>query len=664
MKSQEKIAELRNKINYHNEKYYVEDKPEISDYEYDKLYKELEFLEQENPNLITPDSPTQRVGSKPLDAFEKVEHTIQMQSLQDVFDENELRDFDQRVRTGLEIQPEYVVEKKVDGLSVSLLYENGVFVRGATRGDGFVGENVTLNIKTMKSVPLKLKNPLPLLEVRGEVFMPQDSFQKLNEIQETLGQPLFANPRNAAAGSLRQLDSKITAGRRLDIYVFNIQRVEGADFQNHSQTLEFLKGEGFKVSPDFKICKNIDEVWNEIQSIGDERGKLSFDIDGAVVKVNSISQRDILGSTSKFPKWAAAYKYPAEKKETKIIDIWVNVGRTGVLTPNAVLEPVKIAGSTVSRATLHNLDNIKQKDIRIGDSVIIQKAGDIIPEVIEVVVSKRKGEEKEFVMPSNCPKCDYEVIKEEGEVAYRCINPLCSAQIFRSIVHFASRDAMNIDGLGPAIIELLLDKGLISDITDLYSLYEKKDLIENIERMGKKSVQNLLDSIEKTKSNSIDRLIFGFGIRHIGLRGAQLLEDNFKDIFEIVSASKEELVKIPEFGEKMAESVIDFFKSEKSMEMIKKLEALGINLKAREKKAITDKRFEGMTFVLTGTLPGYTRSEAEEIIISFGGKTSGSVSKKTSFVLAGEEAGSKLTKAAELGVKIIDEVEFRKMAGN
>jgi DNA ligase (NAD+) len=663
MNTQEKAQELRALINYHNEKYYIHDMPEISDSEYDKLYRQLEELESENPLLITPESPTQRVGSKPLDAFEKVEHVVQMQSLQDVFNESELKEFDQRVQSVIGTIPEYVVEKKVDGLSVSLLYKDGIFIQGATRGDGFVGEDVTLNIKTMKSIPLKLKKSVPLLEVRGEVFMPQESFKRLNEIQESMGQPLFANPRNAAAGSLRQLDPKITADRRLDIYVFNIQRVEGESFTNHSETLEYLSKLGFKTSPNYKLCINIDEVWQEIQKIGEERGRLTFDIDGAVVKVNSITQRELLGSTSKFPRWAAAYKYPAEKKETKILDIWVNVGRTGVLTPNAILQPVQIAGSTVSRSTLHNIDVIKQKDIRIGDTVIIQKAGDIIPEVIEVVSSKRTGLEIEFVMPANCPKCSSEVIREEGEAAFRCINPLCPAQIFRSIVHFASRDAMNIDGLGPAIIETLLEKGFISDITDLYSLNERQGELENIDRMGKKSVKNLIDSIEKTKVNTLDRLIFGFGIRHIGLRGAQLLEENFKDIYEISKAKETELTIIPEFGDKMAASVINFFTMQKTIETIQKLDSLGVNLQSREKKVLTDKRFEGMTFVLTGTLPGFTRSEAEELIISLGGKASGSVSKKTSFVLAGEEAGSKLNKAAELGVKIINEQEFRQMAG-
>ena len=658
---EDRINELRNIISYHNNKYYVKDSPEISDFEYDALYRELDSLERQRPELITLDSPTQRVGGKPLEGFDKVIHAVQMQSLADVFNEGELLAFDQRVRDSFGSEVEYVVEKKIDGLSVSLIYENGVFIRGATRGDGLVGEDITQNLKIIKSIPLKLKEKIPLLEVRGEVYIPKKDFIELNEEQEELGQALFANPRNAAAGSLRQLDPKVTAGRKLNIFVFNVQRVEGKSFLTHLEALEHLKHLGFKVSPDVKVCRNIHEAMEEIQRIGEMRGELPFEIDGAVVKVNSLEIREILGSTTKTPRWAAAYKYPAEKKQTVIKDIWVNVGRTGVLTPNAVLEPVRLAGSTVSRATLHNMDYICEKDIRIGDTVWLQKAGDIIPEVIEVVLEKRTGNGKEFVMPDKCPDCGSEVVREEGEAAYRCTGIECPAQLFRSIVHFASRDAMNIDGLGPAIIEALLDKGFIKGIADLYYLHLRKDEISNTERMGRKSTDNLLNSIEKSKQNNIDRLIFGFGIRHIGLRAAQLLSENFESIDALMNASVEEVVKIQEFGEKTAESVVAFFKHEQTLDTLNKLGEAGVNLRSKGRRQLKDNRFEDKTFVLTGTLPTYSRGEAEEIIKSFGGKTSGSVSKKTGFVLAGEEAGSKLEKAKELGIKIIDEDEFKKM---
>jgi DNA ligase (NAD+) len=656
-----KIKEIREIINYHNHKYYVEDRPEISDFEYDALYRELEELERLSPELITPDSPTQRVGGKLLEGFQKVIHSVQMQSLADVFNEDELKAFDKRVREALNGVPEYVVEKKIDGLSVSLEYENGIFVRGSTRGDGLVGEDVTQNLKTIKSIPLVLSENLPLIEVRGEVFISKRDFIKINEEQEALEQQTFANPRNAAAGSLRQLDSKITASRKLDIYVFNIQNISGKTFSSHSESLEYLRTLGFKVSPDYQICSSIEAVINEIKKIGDERGNINFEIDGAVVKVNSLVQRNVLGSTTKTPRWAAAFKYPAEKKETVIKEIWANVGRTGVLTPNAVFDPIRLAGTTVSRATLHNMDYIKDKDIRIGDTVLVQKAGDIIPEVLEVVLGKRRGTETEFKMPEKCPECGSDVARGEGEAAYRCTGIECPAQLFRSIVHFASRDAMNIDGLGPAIIEILLDKGFIKGVADLYFLNKRKDELVKLERMGKKSIENLLSSIEKSKSNNIDRLIFGFGIRHIGLRAAQLLCENFSNIDELKNSSIEDIVKISEFGEKMAQSVILFFKQEQTLDTLEKLGAAGVNFASSGKKALKDNRFQGLTFVLTGTLPTYSRSEAGEIIQSFGGKTSGSVSKKTSYVLAGEDAGSKLTKAQELGVQIISEEDLKNM---
>ena len=657
-----RIKELRDTLNYHNYRYYVEDNPEISDYEYDALYRELEELEAARPELVTADSPTQRVGGQPLEGFEKVVHQIQMQSLADMFSAEELSAFDQRVRDALGTETvEYVVEKKFDGLSVSLEYENGRFVRGATRGDGLVGEDVTQNLKTVKSIPLCLKEEIPSLIVRGEVFIPKNDFLKMNEEQEEMGQPLFANPRNAAAGSLRQLDPKITAKRKLDIYIFNIQQVEGREFNTHSSSLEYLRNVGFKVSPDFRICRGIDEVLKEISEIGEGRGDFSFEIDGAVVKVNSLAQREVLGSTTKTPKWAAAYKYPAEKKQTKIKEIWVNVGRTGVLTPNAVLEPVRLAGTTVGKATLHNMDYIREKQIMIGDTAWVQKAGDIIPEVLEVVFEKRTGEEKEFIMPEQCPVCGSEVVREEGEAAYRCTGIECPAQLSRSIEHFVSRDAMNIDGLGPAIIQALLDGGFISGIADLYYLHDRKSELEGMERMGRKSVENLLNSIEKSRQNNIDRLIYGFGIRHIGLRAAQLLSESFESIDALRQAAVEEIAGIYEFGEKTAQSVVTFFKQEQTTDTIEKLRTAGVNLTSSGKKKLKDTRFQGLTFVLTGTLPTFSRADAGGIIESYGGKTSGSVSKKTDYVLAGEEAGSKLDKALQLGVKVIDEAEFRRM---
>lgn len=663
MEAEKRIQELRDILNYHSIKYYVEDNPEISDFEYDALYRELETLEAANPELVTPESPTQRVGGQILAGFDKVEHVVQMQSLNDVFSPDELIAFDRRVREAVHEPVEYVVEKKIDGLSVSLEYENGLLVRGSTRGDGFVGEDVTQNLRTIKSIPLELKEKLPLLEVRGEVFISKDDFLKMNEEQEELGQPLFANPRNAAAGSLRQLDPRITAKRKLDIFVFNIQRLEGKTLDTHSRTLEFLKTLGLKVSPNYTVCSSIDEALKEIEKIGEARGEFGFEIDGAVVKVNSLAQRELLGSTIKTPKWAAAYKYPAEKKQTKIKAIWVNVGRTGVLTPNAVLEPVRLAGTTVSRATLHNMDYITEKQIRIGDTAWVQKAGDIIPEVIEVVLEKRDGSESEFVMPDKCPVCGAEVMREEGQAAYRCMGIECPAQLSRSIEHFVSRDAMNIDGMGTAIVNMLLDKGFIKGVADLYYLHLQKDELIGLERMGKKSVENLLASIEKSKQNNIDRLIYGFGIRNIGLRAAQLLAENFESVDALSRADVEDITRINEFGEITAQSVVHFFKQEQTWDTIEKLRAAGINLSSTGKRQVVDNRFEGLTFVLTGTLPTYSRNEASEIIAGFGGKTSGSVSKKTDYVLAGEEAGSKLDKALQLGVKVIDEAEFKRMIG-
>jgi len=663
-----RIEELRKLINYHNHKYYVEDSPEIEDYEYDRLYHELLELEEKNPHLVTPDSPTQRVGGQASNAFEKVIHTVKMESLQDVFSVEELYAFDRRVRESLgDAEIEYVVEKKIDGLSVSLEYENGMLIRGSTRGDGIEGEDVTANLKTIKSIPLRLSLPegseLPYLEVRGEVFMSKKDFLELNEKQEAMDQKTFANPRNAAAGSLRQLDPSVTASRRLDIFVFNIQRIVGADIRTHSESLEFLKKLGFKTSPGYRLCRNIEEVVAEIKALGEIRGTLPYETDGAVVKVNSLAQREILGSTSKAPRWAIAYKYPPEEKKTILKDIVIQVGRTGALTPNAVLEPVKLAGTTVSRATLHNEDFIKERDIRIGDTVWVRKAGEIIPEVLGVDLSVRPADAVPYRMPDACPVCGAPAVREENEAVRRCTGIECPARLFRSILHFASRDAMNIEGLGPALIEMLLDKGFIKTIPDLYTLHEKREELITLERMGEKSVDNLLGSIERSKGNDLGRLIFGLGARYIGKRAAQLLAEHFRTMDAIMAADVDELQKVEEFGEKMAQSLVSFLSQEQTRHTISLLKELGVNMESlqqRKKGGV----FDGLTFVLTGTLPTYTRNEATRMIEERGGKVSGSVSRKTSYVLAGEDAGSKLDKAVQLGITIIDEETFIKMCGD
>jgi DNA ligase (NAD+) len=656
-----RMKDLVDILNYHNQKYYNEDSPEITDYQYDKLYIELKELEEKRPDLVMFDSPTQRVGGNPLEGFLKVEHEIQMQSLSDVFNKSDIFTFDEKVKKLVGDDTEYVVEKKIDGLSVSLEYKDGKFVRGSTRGDGFIGEDVTVNLKTIKSVPLVLKIKIPYIEVRGEVFMQKSDFIKLNEYQEETEQPLFANPRNAAAGSLRQLDSKITAARKLDIFVFNVQKVEGFELKTHYESLKYLEELGFKVCPGYKLCKTSDEIINEIDNIGETRGELGFEIDGAVVKVNSINRRILLGSTSKTPKWAIAYKYPAERKQTVIREIKINVGRTGVLTPNAEFDPVKIAGSTVSRATLHNMDFINEKDIKIGDTIIIQKAGDIIPEVLEVDLTKRTGSEKQFTMPEFCPECGADVLRENGESAYRCTNIDCPAQLFRSIVHFASRDAMNIDGLGPAIIDVLLKNNFIKGIADLYYLKEHYDELIKIKGMGKKSVDNLILSIENSKSNNIDRLIFGLGIRNIGLKASQILADTFKSIDNIIDANSKQFEILPEFGQIMANNVELFFKKRTMLETVDRLRLAGVNLVGRGKELLLDDRFIDKIFVLTGTLSKYSREEAGNIIKNHGGNVTGSVSGKTDFVLAGKDAGSKLEKARELGIQIISENEFEEL---
>jgi DNA ligase (NAD+) len=663
--AEKRAAELRKLINYHSYRYHVEDDPEISDYEYDMLYHELLDLEEKYPHLITPDSPTRRVGAQTDSAFTKVIHEVKMESLNDVFDIAELYEFDRRVRETVGEDVAYVVEKKIDGLSVALEYANGLLTRGSTRGDGYVGEDVTQNLKTIRSIPLKLRalpdgREIPYLEVRGEVYMPKKDFLELNERQEELGQKVFANPRNAAAGSLRQLDPAVTAGRKLDIFVFNIQRVEGLSFGSHTETLRFLKDAGFKVSPGYKLCRNIDEVVEEIKAIGESRGDLAFETDGAVVKVDDLAQRALLGSTSKAPRWAVAYKYPPEAKKTRLRDIVIQVGRTGALTPNAVLEPVRLAGTTVSRATLHNEDFIRERDIRVGDTVWVRKAGEIIPEVIEVDLSQRPSDSVPFVMPDRCPVCGAPAVREENEAVLRCTGIECPARLFRSIVHFASRDAMNIEGLGPALIETLLAKGLIKGIADLYTLGEKRAELTALERMGEKSVDNLLSSIERSKSNDLSRLIFGLGIRHIGLRAAQLAAAHFGSMDRLLGAKPEEIGEIDEFGEIMARSLHEFLSQEQTRHTIRLLSEAGVNMVSKS-TVNREGIFKGKIFVLTGTLEGYTRAMATEIIERLGGKVSGSVSGKTDYVLAGKEAGSKLDKARRLGVEIIDEEAFNRL---
>lgn len=655
---EKQIVDLRKTLEEHNYNYYVLDNPTITDYEYDMLLHKLIRLEEENPKFADENSPTKRVGGAPLKEFEQVQHTIQMQSLGDVFSREELFDFDKRVSQGLEGQKyEYVVEMKIDGLSVSLEYENGRFVKGSTRGDGLVGEDITENLKTIKSIPLNLPEKVEKLEVRGEVYMPRASFEKVNKEKEEAGEPLFANPRNAAAGSLRQLDSKITAKRNLDIFVFNIQQTSKSDLKTHSEGLEWLKSLGFKVSPRRLVFDSIEKAYEEIQNIGKSRGNIPFDIDGAVAKVNSLEQRELLGATTKVPKWAIAYKFPAEQQETTVEDIIVQVGRTGAITPNAVLTPVKVAGSTVSRATLHNEDFIREKGLMIGDRVLIQKAGDIIPEVAEVLKEKRTGKEREFKMPTHCPACGEKLFREDGEAALRCVSTNCPAQRIRSIIHFASRGAMDIEGLGDAVVEQLVDAGLIKNTADLFYL-EFMDVV-GLERFADKSAQNLIDAIAKAKNRPLDRLICGLGIRLIGSKAAKNIAAHFGNMESIISATVEEVSQISDVGDKMAESLVHYFSEPETKELIERMKNAGVNMIAEEKAK--GGVLEGKSFVLTGTLPTLKRSEAQKLIEDNGGKVSGSVSKKTDFVVAGEEAGSKLDKAQALGVAVITEEELLNM---
>lgn len=656
MSAQKRIEELINLINYHNEKYYNQDSPEIEDFEYDNLMKELIKLEEENPELKRNDSPSNRVGGKPLDKFEQVVHKIPMLSLSNAYSWEDLKDFDSRVREAVGSDVEYVVEFKIDGLSVGLNYNNGIFESGATRGNGIVGENITKNLMTIKNIPLNIDEKGELT-VRGEVYISKKDFEEINKIQEEQDQPLYANPRNLAAGSLRQLDSKLTAKRPLDIFIFNLEDINSKQFKTHSESLEYLKQLGFHISPEFKVFKTMDEIIEYIKYWTEHREDLGFGIDGMVIKVNNLAQREQMGYTAKSPRWAIAYKFPAERKETKLLDIVVEVGRTGTITPTAVLEPIRLAGTTVSRATLHNEDYINEKDIKINDTVLVQKAGDIIPQVVEVIKEKRTGEEMEFKMPEECPVCGEPTVRLEGEAAVKCINISCPAQIRRGIIHFASREAMDIDGLGESIITLLLKQDLIKDISDLY--YLKKEQISVLERMGDKSATNLINAINKSKENDLWRFINGLGIKLIGTKAAKILASEFKDLDKLMNATEQELINLEEFGQTMADSVVEFFKEEKNISVIEKLKEAGVNTKLIESDdADIPKIFEKMKIVLTGTLPTLKRNDAKEMIEKRGGKATSSVSKSTSFVLAGEEAGSKLTKANDLGIKVIDEEKF------
>ena len=652
--AQQRAQQLREQIEYYSKLYYEQDDPAISDYDFDKLMHELIDIEEAYPELLTPDSPTHRVGGKASNSFAPVEHVVQMGSLQDVFSSEEVEDFDRRVRETVP-NPLYVVEPKIDGLSVSLEYRDGLLVRGSTRGDGFVGEDVTENIRTIASVPLRLKESVPYLEVRGEVYMPVASFEKVVAQQELNEEKPFKNPRNAAAGSLRQKNPKITAQRGLDIFVFNLQQVQGKEILSHKESLDWLKALGFQVSPSYLRVDSIQKAIEEIGQIGQRRGAYSFDIDGAVVKVDDLAQRDLLGATAKFPKWAVAFKYPPEEKVTTLLDVEVKVGRTGALTPTAVFEPIQLAGTTVSRAVLHNQDFIDEKQIAIGDKIVVRKAGDIIPEV--VTVAEHCGQPV-YHLPEYCPSCHTRVVREEGEAAIYCPNIECPAQLMRNLIHFASRDAMDIDGLGPALLENLVNAGWVHSPADFYELKEEE--VAKLDRMGKKSAANLMASLERSKQNDLSRVIFALGIPEVGEKMAALLAQQFGTMEKLSWATLEELTAIDGFGEVVAQNIVSFFLEERNRRQIERLARAGINMESKKVKA--GDTFAGMTFVLTGTLPTLKRSEAKELIESLGGKVSSSVSKKTSYVVAGEEAGSKLDKANELGIPLLSEEQLLQMA--
>ena len=649
------IQALRERLTRAGYEYYVLDRPTMSDYDYDHQLRRLEELEAAHPEAVTPDSPTQRVGGQALDSFTQVVHKVPLESLQDVFDYDELRQFDQRVR-GAVPEAAYDVEPKVDGLSVALEYQDGLFVRGATRGDGQVGEDVTENLRTVRSIPLRIPDAPGQLIVRGEVYMPKKVFHALNEEREKRGEALFANPRNAAAGSLRQLDPKVAAARRLDIAVFNVQWAEGETFRTHLETLDYLRDKGFKVIPHYTAA-TIEEAVSHVADIGEHRDSFPFDIDGAVIKVNDLAQREVLGSTAKFPRWAAAYKYPPEVKPSRVVDITIQVGRTGVLTPKAQLEPVRLAGTTVTSATLHNQDFIAEKDIRIGDTVLVRKAGEIIPEVLSVVAEKRPEGTVPYVFPAVCPVCGAPVERDEDGAHIRCTGAECPAQLLRNLAHFASRDAMDIEGLGIAVVENLVNAGLVRTPGDLYFL--KEEDVAQLERMGKKSAQNLVEAIARSREQDLSRLIYALGIRQVGQKTGKVLAARFRTMDALENASLEELTAVDDIGEITARSILDWFASPQSRHLLSRLREAGVNMEAAEQGS--DQRFAGLTFVLTGTLEHFTRDEAASRIEALGGKSAGSVSKKTSYVVAGEAAGSKLRKAQELGVPVLSEAEFLAM---
>lgn len=654
-----RVHELHELLNIYNYEYNVLDKPSVPDSEYDRLMQELLKLEEAFPDLKSSDSPTQRVGGAVLEAFQKVVHRTSMLSLGNAFNEQDLRDFDRRVRQAVGDDIQYVVELKIDGLAVSLRYENGLFVQGATRGDGTIGEDITENLKTIRSIPLRIKRELSF-EVRGEAFMPKKSFEKLNELRLQLEEEPFANPRNAAAGSIRQLDPKIAAKRNLDIFVYSIADLGETGVERHSEALDLLEDVGFKTNQERRKCTSIEEVLAAIEEIQEKRASLSYEIDGIVIKVDSLTQQEELGFTAKSPRWAIAYKFPAEEVMTKLIDIELSVGRTGVITPTAILEPVKVAGTTVQRASLHNEDLIREKDIKIGDTVVVKKAGDIIPEVVNVLVDQRTGEEQTFMMPTHCPACESELVRIEGEVALRCINPQCPAQIVEGLIHFVSRNAMNIDGLGERVVAQLFQEGLIKDVADLYRL-TREQLIQ-LERMGEKSTDNLLSAIEQSKENSLEKLLFGLGIRHVGAKAAKTLAQYFESIEKLMQASNEELISINEIGDKMADAVVTYFENPDVQHLINELVSLGVNTAYKGPKLIkaedSDSYLAGKTIVLTGKLEQLSRNEAKEGIEALGGKVTGSVSKNTDLVVAGEAAGSKLKKAEELNIEIWDEARL------
>ncbi|USG66448.1 NAD-dependent DNA ligase LigA [Brevibacillus ruminantium] len=658
-----RILELREQIEHHNRLYHTEDRPEITDQEYDQLVRELQNLEDLFPDMVTPDSPTQRVGSAPLSAFEKVVHRTPMLSLGNAFGEEDLRDFDRRVRQIVgNQQVRYVCELKIDGLAISLHYENGVFVKGATRGDGQVGEDITQNLRTIRSIPLRLTRPLTL-EVRGEAFMPRTAFEKLNKEREERGEALFANPRNSAAGSLRQLDPKIAASRQLDTFIYAIGDLQGVDVESHSAGLDLLAELGFKVNQERRTYDDIDGVISFINSWVEKRAQLPYDIDGIVIKVDSYGQQEELGFTAKSPRWAVAYKFPAEEAITVLKGIEVSVGRTGTVTPTAILEPVSLAGTTVKRASLHNEDMIREKGLLIGDHVMVKKAGDIIPEIVAVLPERRDGSETPFLMPTHCPECGSELVRLEEEVALRCINPMCPAQIREGIIHFVSRQAMNIEGLGEKVVAQLYQFEIIRSVADLYYLHEQRDVLLNMERMGEKSVDNLLAAIEASKENSLEKLLFGLGIRLVGAKAARVIAEHFGEMDAIMQAAAEELTQIDEIGPKMAASIVDYFRQPQAQAVIERLKAASVNMsyKGIRVESGADLPFAGKTIVLTGTLSTMTRQEAEEAIARLGGKVTGSVSKKTDLVIAGEKAGSKLEKAEKLGVTVMDEAGFREL---